>query len=120
MGTAAMEIIAPQPLRTLHVFARSPSRTENGDGTLNNPQENPEALDSRLSRYRRLLCFIAYRMLRNHKEAEDAVRNCLLTASYNVPRFECEGVFRSWLVRILIDEALLILHKKGTESKNAD
>lgn len=86
---------------------------------MNNPLENPEALDDRLSRYRRVLSFVAYRVLPNHEEADEAVRNCLLSASYNGPRFECEGAFRSWLVRILIDEALLILQKKWTGSTNA-
>jgi DNA-directed RNA polymerase specialized sigma24 family protein len=50
-------------------------------------QGNPEALAVLSSRYRRLLYFIAYRVLRNHREGEDAVQNGLLTASYSVPKF---------------------------------
>ena len=37
------------------------------------------------------------------------MQNCWLTASRNPPHFEYEGAFQSWLVRILIDEALTIL-----------
>jgi len=88
------------------------SRTQNGNVLWNSPEENPATLDERLLRYRSVLSFVAYRVLSNRKDAEEAVRSCLLSASYNIPRFECEGAFRSWLVRILIDKALLILHKK--------
>ena len=33
-------------------------------------------------------------------------------ASRNPPRFEYEGAFRSWQVRVLIDEALVILRER--------
>jgi RNA polymerase sigma-70 factor, ECF subfamily len=82
------------------------------DETRNNSYKNLETFDVLLSRYRRVLYQVAYRVLDNHEEAEDAVRNCLRAASYNAPRFESEGAFRSWLVRALIDEALAILHKE--------
>ena len=76
-------------------------------------------MDTRLLRYRAVLSFLADRVLNNHLEAEDAVRNCLLTASSTVPQFESEGAFRSWLARVLLDEALVILHKKRAGSTNA-
>ena len=82
------------------------------DETRSNWQENPDSLDVLFSRYRRVLYQVAYRVLDNHQEAKDAVRNCLLATSRNVPRFENEGAFRSWLVRVLIDEALAILYKE--------
>jgi DNA-directed RNA polymerase specialized sigma24 family protein len=87
----------------------SDSHKQNGDEIVNNSLENPEALDDRSSRYRRVLFFVACRVLGNREEAEEAVCNCLLSASYGRPRFECEGAFRSWWVRIVIDEALQIL-----------
>jgi len=76
--------------------------------TRSNSQRNLEAFDVLFSRYRRVLSLVAYRVLDNHEEAEDAVQNCLLTASSSVPQFEDESAFRSWLVRVLIDEALAI------------
>jgi len=94
----------------MNVVLQSHSGTE--DETRSNSQENPEALDVLFSRYRRVLYRIAYRVLENHQEAKDAVCNCLLAASCNVPQFENEGAFRSWLVRVLIDEALAILYKE--------
>jgi hypothetical protein len=45
---------------------------------------------------------------------------CWLTASRNPPRFEYEGEFRRWLVRVLIDEASAILRNKTKSGvKNA-
>ena len=40
------------------------------------------------------------------ERAHDAIEGCRLRASRNPPRFEYEGEFRRWLVRVLVDEAL--------------
>jgi DNA-directed RNA polymerase specialized sigma24 family protein len=80
---------------------------------LSNPQGNLEALDVLFSRCRRTLLVVAYRVLGDHNEAEDAVQRCLQSAAFhNIPQFETEGAFRSWLVRLLINEALLIRHER--------
>jgi DNA-directed RNA polymerase specialized sigma24 family protein len=62
----------------------------------------------RFSRCRRLLHLIATRVLGGPERVKDAIDNCWRAASRNAPRFEYEGAFRSWLVRVLIDEALAI------------
>jgi DNA-directed RNA polymerase specialized sigma24 family protein len=51
---------------------------------------------------------VAYRMLDNHEEAEEAVQNCLRTAANNVPRFEHEGAFRCWLESLSMKLCLLL------------
>jgi DNA-directed RNA polymerase specialized sigma24 family protein len=94
----------------MNVVSQSYPGTE--DETGSNSQVNLETLDVWFSRYRRILHRVAYRVLDNHEEAEEAVQNCLMAASCNAPRFENEGAFRSWLVRVLIDEALAILYKE--------
>ncbi|WP_084080106.1 sigma factor [Edaphobacter aggregans] len=94
----------------MNAVSQSYSGTEGETG--GNSQGNLEAL----SRYRRVLSLVAYRVLDNYEEAEDAVQNCLLAASCNVPQFENEGAFRNWLVRVLIDEALAIRYKDRIES----
>jgi DNA-directed RNA polymerase specialized sigma24 family protein len=81
-----------------------------------NSQGNLEALDVLFSRYRGVLSLVACSVLDNHEEVEDAVQNCVLAASCSVPQFENEGAFRSWLVRVLIDEALAIRYKDWIES----
>jgi len=77
-------------------------------------QESPEQTQrfaSRFSRYRPLLYSLASRVLGGIRGAENALENCWRTASRNPPKFEYEGAFRSWLVRVLIGEALAILRR---------
>ena len=66
---------------------------------------------ARFWRCYRLLHFLACRLLGGPERADDAIESCWLKASRNPPRFEYEGGFRSWLVRVLIDEALAILRE---------
>lgn len=75
-------------------------------------ESDPKMFEDRFARCRRLLHFLAARILGSQDEAEDAVRNCRAAASRNPPSFESEGAFRSWLARILIDEACALLRRK--------
>jgi len=68
----------------------------------------------RAARYSRLLHFVAERVLGNPNKAAIAVDNCLYGAAQHVTASDCEGAFRSWLVRLLIEEALMILHGRTT------
>jgi hypothetical protein len=101
------------PVPSVGRNATTQSRSRKEDETLRNSQGSLEALDVLFSRYRHVLSLAAYRVLANHAKAEDAVQNCLLTVSENVPKFEHEGAFRCWLVRVLIDEAVTILAKQS-------
>jgi DNA-directed RNA polymerase specialized sigma24 family protein len=83
----------------------------------NRQQENPAVFHARFSRCSRLLHFIACRVLGGCERAGEAIENSWLRASWNPPRFEYEGAFRSWLVRVLIDEALAILREKEQNSQ---
>ena len=70
--------------------------------------EDAAAFDARFSQYRRLLRFVATRVLGESECADEAVANCWRSASRNPPPFKHDGAFGNWLVRILIDEALTI------------
>jgi DNA-directed RNA polymerase specialized sigma24 family protein len=74
-----------------------------------NSRASVKPLDVLLSRYRPVLTLIAYRVLCDDKKAEVAVENCIRVASDTAPQFDHEGAFRSWLARVLIDEAVIIL-----------
>ena len=74
-------------------------------------RENIEMFNERFSRYRGLLHFMAGRVLGRSERADLALGNSWLAASLNPPRLDNEGAFRSWLFRILIDEALAILRR---------
>jgi DNA-directed RNA polymerase specialized sigma24 family protein len=77
----------------------------------NRVAEDPAVFHSRFWRCHRLLHFIACRVLGGSERAGGAIENCWIRASRNPPHFEYEGAFRSWLVRVLIDEALGILRQ---------
>jgi len=75
----------------------------------NGPHENPAIFRARFWRCHGLLHLVACRVLSNPERADQAIENCWLTASRSPPRFEYEGAFRSWVVRVLIDRALALL-----------
>jgi RNA polymerase sigma-70 factor (ECF subfamily) len=81
--------------------------------------EHAQGFASRFSRYRPLLYSLACRVLGDIRGAEDALENCWLTTSHNPPEFNYEGAFRSWLARVLIDEALAILRENRKLNVNS-
>jgi DNA-directed RNA polymerase specialized sigma24 family protein len=72
-------------------------------------EDDLSTFEDRFARCRDMLHYVAVRILGSQDEAEDAVRSCRAAASYHPPDFESEGAFRSWIVRILIDEAVALL-----------
>lgn len=78
------------------------------------PQIHSLIFEDEFSRCRPVLTFLAFRILACNEKVAEAVQNCRITASRNPPRLKCEGAFRSWLARVLIDEALAILRQKET------
>jgi DNA-directed RNA polymerase specialized sigma24 family protein len=75
----------------------------------------------RAERYHRLLYFVAHRVLGNPERAVIAVEDCLFSAAGHVTTFDHEGAFRSWLVRLALDESLAILHgRKMPEHRHED
>jgi RNA polymerase sigma-70 factor, ECF subfamily len=75
-------------------------------------QGDTNAFEILFSRYRPILYRLAQRILRNHEESEDAVQNCSLVAFRKMESFKHEGAFRSWLARILVNEAITILRRR--------
>jgi len=73
---------------------------------------NEAALNDLLSRYYGFLHFLACRVLGGREDAEDVVQNCLLRAVRNLQQFNNDGAFRSWLARILVNEAIDLLRKR--------
>lgn len=74
-------------------------------------EEDAAVFQVRFFRCRRLLHFIATRVLGDSDREDDAIENCWLCACRNRPRFESEGALRRWLLRVLINEALAIRRK---------
>jgi DNA-directed RNA polymerase specialized sigma24 family protein len=113
-----MTYTSPEPpptARSVEQFdLRVGSRPLKPDGE--SSEDIQSTFELQFSRSCELLHFIACRILNCVQEAEQAVKNCRLAASRNPPRFSSEGAFRSWLVRILIDEATLLLRTKQGNS----
>jgi len=70
-------------------------------------QEQSEQFANWFSRCRNTLHYMADLILNNSEMAERSVENCRRKALRNLPGFENEGEFRSWIFRVLIDEALI-------------
>lgn len=56
----------------------------------------------------------ALRILRNHQDAEDAVQRAFQRALVNLERFREDSTFLTWLTRIVINEALMLLRQRRT------
>src|SRR5258708_1881162 len=55
---------------------------------------------------------IAQRMTRNREDAEDVVQQSFQKAFVNLKKFEGDSLFSTWLTRIAINEALMLLRGK--------
>jgi RNA polymerase sigma-70 factor, ECF subfamily len=53
-----------------------------------------------------------YRITRNRQDAEDALQDSLMRAFTHLNKFEERANFSTWLTRIAINSALMILRKK--------
>jgi DNA-directed RNA polymerase specialized sigma24 family protein len=83
---------------------------------MSNQREQEALFAVRFSRCYRWLQFIAYRVLGGTERADEAIERCRLRSSLNPPQFEYEGAFRSWLLRVLIDEAVAVLRRSQEEA----
>jgi len=54
----------------------------------------------------------AFRILRNQQDAEDAVQRAFQRALVNLGRFREDSTFSTWLTRIAINEALMLLRQR--------
>src|SRR5712692_5162609 len=55
---------------------------------------------------------LAQRMTRNLEDAEDVVQQSFQKAFINLQKFEGDSLFSTWLTRIAINEALMLLRRK--------
>ncbi len=62
---------------------------------------------------------VAFSMLRNREDAEDAVQDGLYNAFRRLPSFEGRSSFSTWLTRIVMNSALMILRRKRSRSESS-
>jgi RNA polymerase sigma factor (sigma-70 family) len=58
---------------------------------------------------------VAYRITRNREDAEDAKQDAFLRAFTHFEDFDGRSKFATWLTRIVINSALMILRKRKTD-----
>lgn len=69
--------------------------------------------------YREQLLRTAHRITRNREDAEDAVQDALLRAFVHMDDFEGRSKFGTWLTRITVNSALMILRRKRATAETA-
>jgi RNA polymerase sigma-70 factor (ECF subfamily) len=71
-----------------------------------------EALEEMFVTSRSKFVAIAYSILRNREDAEDAVQNAFLSGYRHLRGFEGRSALRTWLTRIVLNAALMIQRKR--------
>src|SRR5260370_13050359 len=70
------------------------------------------AFELLVKRHEGRILSIAQRMTRNREDAEDVVQQSFQKAFVNLKMFEGDSVFSTWLTRIAINEAPMLLRRK--------
>src|SRR6201987_1051647 len=70
------------------------------------------AFELLVERHERKIFSIAQRITRNREDAQDVVQQSLQKAFIHLKKFEGESLFSTWLTRIAINEALMLLRRK--------
>ncbi|HKV26607.1 MAG TPA: sigma-70 family RNA polymerase sigma factor [Candidatus Acidoferrum sp.] len=63
-------------------------------------------------RYRLRIYNTTYRVLRQRQDAEDAAQRCFQRAFTNLARFREDSTFATWVTRIAINEALMMVRQR--------
>jgi DNA-directed RNA polymerase specialized sigma24 family protein len=79
-------------------------------------QEQKTEFEGRFSRCRNSLYFLAWGALGSVGEAEQAMENCYRRACGQPKRFASDGEFGSWVIRLLIDEIVLVANRRLPEA----
>lgn len=78
---------------------------------------NDDAFGELYNRHQRKVYRTAVRILRNQQDAEDAVQRAFQRALVNLQRFREDSTFSTWLTRIVINEALMLLRQRRSNTR---
>jgi RNA polymerase sigma-70 factor (ECF subfamily) len=73
---------------------------------------HPEAFGDLYKRHHQRVFRTALRILHNQQDAEDAVQRAFQRVLVNLKRFRGDSSFSTWLTRIVINEALMMLRQR--------
>src|SRR5271157_2963015 len=71
-----------------------------------------DALETLWKRSSQKILKVTRRITKNREDAEDALQECLLSAFVHFEDFDGRSSFSTWLTRIAINSALMVLRKK--------
>jgi RNA polymerase sigma-70 factor, ECF subfamily len=103
-----------------HETTREGGLIRNGKSALIDEQElvdqaksgHSSAFGELYERHRLRIYRSAFRILRNEQDAEDAVQQSFQRAFTNLYRFRGDSAFATWVTRIAINEALMMLRRR--------
>jgi RNA polymerase sigma factor (sigma-70 family) len=113
-----MQFAAERSLQT-NATPRSTNRPNDGSVVLAARNKHAMAFATLSDQYREQLFRAAHRITRTREDAEDAVQDTLLRAFVHLGDFEGRSSFGTWLTRITINSALMILRRKRASLKIA-
>src|SRR4051812_26999057 len=73
------------------------------------------AFELMMRRHNRLLFRTARSILKNDSDTQDALQDAYLNAWRALPRFRADAKLSTWLVRIVVNEALGRLRRRGAQ-----
>src|SRR6516225_9969505 len=87
--------------------------TEESDWDLVVAVKNGEdrAFEILVNRYEARILSLAFRITRNHEDAQDVTQQSFQNAFVHLQKFQGKSSFPTWLTRIAINEALMCLRK---------
>jgi len=71
-----------------------------------------EAFDQLVFRYERRVLTMAQRIVNNREDAEDVAQESLHKAFLHISSFKEKSLFSTWLTRIVMNEALMVLRRR--------
>jgi RNA polymerase sigma factor (sigma-70 family) len=120
--------------RSTHAYAEVPNRRSQGSGAFNKPAHSTsygstvhqrrtvvrsrpegqgwEAVQEMFTASRHKFIGLAFSILRNREDAEDAVQDALLSAYLHARSFEGRSALSTWFTRIVFNAALMIRRKR--------
>lgn len=114
-----------QSLSDSHIVHCGPRRGSLGDYRNASDEQLLEAAQSsddhafaELSgRYGNMVRKVVFRLVRNHEDTEDVLQDALLRAYVHLRDFRGSSTFSSWLIRIAINCALMLMRKRRSSSQ---
>ncbi len=79
--------------------------------------ESEQAFSQVVEDYADFAYNVAFRMLRNTEDAEDAVQEAFISAYRSFARFKGESKVSTWLYRIVVNACLMKIRKEKSRSK---